>query len=228
MTMAEGDLAVAEIAFVQHADDCAAAAAGGNDRRARLAARQSSVDAFNIALTIVVVAAAGLGHPGAGQVPGHRCGVERERPRRLPGIRPASRDRCLLAVRLGAAAVFHLRLLSDSGALAGGRLLHHARVRHWLAIVAQRAAARSGRHLFLRGAADHRRSFCWPAGRRSACAGGHRAVGRRPCDDRCRVCRHCGLTAAGNTSGARPALAHAGGADRSRSFSSNSCAACRW
>ena len=45
MTMSEGDLAVTEIKFVRGATIAATAGAGGDDRRARLAARQSAVDA---------------------------------------------------------------------------------------------------------------------------------------------------------------------------------------
>ena len=118
MTMSEGDLAVAELAFVRDRADRAAAAAGGDDRRARLAARQSVVDAVQHRADDPDRPAARLGDPRARQVPVHRCGVDRRRPRRLPRSRAASRDRRLLAVRLGAACLFHLRLLSDPGALA--------------------------------------------------------------------------------------------------------------
>src|SRR5262245_14229040 len=104
-----------------------------------MAARQSAFDAIQYCAHDPDGSATGLGHTRAGQISFPRRGVERRRSRRLSRIGSAPRDRRLLAVRLGAAAVLHLWLLSNVRALAGRRILRDARRGNWLAVVAQRA-----------------------------------------------------------------------------------------
>ena len=118
MTMAEGDLAVAEVAFV---------------RRATIAPRPPPAEMtgaigwlranllstpFNIALTVLIVLLLAWAIPEVVRflvIDAVWSGNDRDA---CLWIRPAPRDRRLLAVRLGTAAVFHLRLLSHSAALA--------------------------------------------------------------------------------------------------------------
>ena len=170
MTMSEGDLAVAELAFVRAtriAPQPPPAAMTGAIGWLRA---ESAVDAVQHRADDPDRAAARLDRSRSCVkflfIDAVWTGADRDACLR---IRAASRDRRLLAVRLGAAALFHLRLLSDPGALAGRCVLRDAGGRRRLAAVARRAAARSRRGLFLRRAADRRRSSCCTAGARSAC-----------------------------------------------------------
>src|SRR5262249_21626639 len=190
--------------------DLAAGAADENDRGAGMAARQSAIDAIQHCAHDPDRSAACLGYSRAGQISFPRCGVERRRSRRLPRIGSASRDRRLLAVRLGAAAILHLRLLSDFRALAGRRILRDARAGGSLAGVAPRAAARSPRRLFLCGAGNFIIHSAYRVVGNRPSSGRYGAVGRRAGDDRSCSRRHRGLAATGNTSRAWPTIPHAG------------------
>src|SRR5665213_2664636 len=135
-----------------------------------LGAREPVVDAVQRRADRHRRVVAALDYSGSGEIPAARCGLDRDRPRRLPRNRPAPRNRRLLAIRLGAAAIFYLRLLSDPRSLASRYFLRNTGSWHRLDALAPGAAARSRRTVFLRGVADlllH--SVAWPRGRATEC-----------------------------------------------------------
>src|SRR5215831_11303032 len=119
----------------------------------------------------------------------------------------------MLAVCLGATAIFYLRLLSDTPALACRRFLRDVGDRNSVAVMAQCAAARSWHDLLLCRFAGY---LVYPAhglGRDWLAAGRYGVMGRRARDHRGCLSRHRVLAPARNTSGAWPPLAYAGCSD---------------
>ena len=113
MTMSEGDLAVTEIKFVRGTTIAARPAPAAMTGALGWLRANLLSSPFNIALTILIVVLLAWAIPELVQISADRRGMDRQRPRRLPRSRAASRDRRLLAVRVGALGLFRLRLLSD-------------------------------------------------------------------------------------------------------------------
>ncbi len=140
MTMSEGDLAVAQIRFVrmQQIDSLpaplATTGAIGWLRANLLSTPFNMVMTFLVALLLIWIVPDTLRFLIFDAV-----WSGEDRVACLADARPGSRR--LLAVRMGAAAVFHLRLLSDPAALARRHILRDAGGRRRVDVVAQRAAA---------------------------------------------------------------------------------------
>ncbi len=181
---------------------------------------------LNAVLTLVVHRPADPGHSAGDPLPVHRCGVERDRSRRVPG-RAGRRGRRLLGVRARAAAVFHLRLLSDPAALARRSVLRHAGVRRRLDAVARCPAARARRDLFLHHHAGLRLCAAQRLAADRPAGGRYLAVGRRARHRRGDHGRNGRVLAVRNHPGARATLRLCRRYACSRSCSSSSCAACR-
>ena len=139
MTMAEGDLAVTEIAFARRANIAprpppAAMAGALGWLRANLLSTP-----FNIALTIIIALLFAWVIPELVKfllIDAVWSGNDRDA---CLEIRAASRNWCLLAICLGTAALLHLRLLSDFRALASRCFLRDVGDWDCLAVVAERA-----------------------------------------------------------------------------------------
>jgi hypothetical protein len=89
MTMAEGDLAVSEIAFVREANIAPRPPPAAMTGVLGWLREKLLSTPFNIALTILIGllfarAVVCLGHSGVAQIPADRRGVERHGPRRVP------------------------------------------------------------------------------------------------------------------------------------------------
>ena len=189
-----------------------AAAAGGDDRRARLAARQSVVDAVQYRADDPDRAAARLGDPGAGQIPADRRGVDRQ-PTATPAAKSCSTARSAPAGRSSGSAgpissTAPIRSRSAGASMCSSRCWRSA----WCGCSGskRRAATSAPVYFFvvlpicsfilLTGWSDDRTA-----------AGRHRAVGRRAGHHRGGLGRHRALAAARHPAGARAALAHADG-----------------
>ena len=101
----------------------AAAAAAQSPARSAGCARNLFSTPLNIVLTFLVAAAAGLDRAAAARLPVLRCGLERQRPRRLSRRRRPGRKSAPAGRSYASASVFHLRLLPDPAALARRRVL---------------------------------------------------------------------------------------------------------
>ncbi len=181
---------------------------------------------LNTLLTVAVIALLVLGGAAGDPFPVHRRDLERGRPRslsarRLTAWRAPAGHSCAIGCPISSTGPIRSRS-------AGGSMCSSpAGVRRRLAAVARRAAACARRALFLRRHAGPRlRAAQWLAADRPA-GGRYLAVGRRAGHRRRHHGRNGRVAAARNRARARAALLAAGGADRARSCSSSSCAACR-